>query len=141
MTELKKEVANATQVKSEKKGVLFFVYGTLKEGYGNHAYCLKGAQSLGKHVTEPKYTLYNGGFPVAERGGKTAVSGELYYTENPNQIKATFGLEGCASQEQGHPNNWYDIDYIETPHGKAVFFVMNEGQSGRGEVLENGIWK
>lgn len=120
---------------------LFFVYGTLKKGYGNHNYHLSGSQFLGEFTTEPKYTLFDGGFPVVEREGETAIQGELYLCENESQINSTFQLEGCPSQIQGHKSNWYDFDKIQTPHGEAVMFVMNKNQSGRNKILKSGIWK
>lgn len=119
---------------------LFFVYGTLKAGYHNH-YHLGSAKFLGNFTTEPKYTLYNGGFPVVERNGDTAIQGELYLCENERNIDYVFSLEGCDSQIQGDPHNWYDFDKIETPHGEAVIFVMNDGKSGRDQILKSGIWK
>ena len=126
--------------KQQTEPVLFFVYGTLKKGWGNHNYCLKGAEALGDFATEPIYTLYDGGFPIVERDGDTSIKGELYRTSDEEQISATFSLEGCPSRTKGHPNNWYDIDYLETPHGKAVIFVMPKGKSRRTEALTNGVW-
>ncbi len=120
---------------------LFFVYGTLKKGYGNHNFHLGGSKFLGEFTTEPKYTLFDGGFPVVERGGETAIQGELYLCENERQISSTFQLEGCPSQTQGDKNNWYDFDKIQTPHGEAIIFVMNKNKSGRNKILKSGIWK
>lgn len=118
---------------------IFAVYGTLKKPYGNH-YLLNGAKFLGTHVTNPNYTLFDGGFPVVERGGETAIHCELYETNNPSQIQRVFDLEGCSSQVQGHSSNWYDFDRIETPHGEAVMFVMDNGTSGRKSILNSGVW-
>lgn len=126
--------------KQKTEPVLFFVYGTLKKGWGNHEYHLKGSESLGDFATEPIYTLHDGGFPIVERGGETSIKGELYRTDNEKQISDTFALEGCSSRTKGHSSNWYDIDYIETPHGKAVIFVMDKGKSRRNDVLPSGIW-
>ena len=119
--------------------VIFMVYGTLKKGWGNHV-ILKDAEFLGTFETEPNYTLYDGGFPIVERGGSTSIKGELYKTDDKMAIARTFALEGCSSMQQGNINNWYDFDMIETPHGKAVMFVMNEQQSGRSKALTSGIW-
>lgn len=118
---------------------LFFVYGTLKKGYWNNGH-LGNAKFLGEHVTEPNYTLFDGGFPVVERGGEIAIHGELFYSENSANIKSVFELEGCGSQKQGDKKNWYDFDKIKTPHGEAYIFVMNEGTSGRNQILKSGKW-
>lgn len=120
---------------------LFFCYGTLKKGYGNHEGRLSDAKALGEFTTESKYTLFDGGFPVVEREGNTAVQGELYLSNNPRKIQSVFDLEGCSSQKQHDPSNWYDYDLIETPYGKAVFFVMDKDKSGRTKVLNSGKWR
>lgn len=121
---------------SEKK--IFAVYGTLKKGYGNNR-LLVDAKLLGEFETPAKYTLFNGGFPVVERGGKTSVRCELYETSDKVAIDRVFSLEGCH-KEQDHPQSWYTYDKLDTPYGEAVIFVMNPGQSRRTEVLESGIW-
>ncbi len=122
------------------KEALFFVYGSLKIGYWNNPVMGK-AEFIGEHTTDPIYTLYNGGFPVVERKGETAIKGELFMCKNPTNIQGVFNLEGCPSQKQGDPDNWYDFDKIQTPHGEAIMFVMDKGQSGRTQILKDGIWK
>jgi gamma-glutamylcyclotransferase (GGCT)/AIG2-like uncharacterized protein YtfP len=120
---------------------LFLVYGTLKAAHGNHRLIAHPTTKfLGNFVTEPKYTLFDGGFPVVERGGDTPITGELYEVEDPETIDDVFCLEGCSSKTQGHPDNWYDVEPIETPHGEAVMFVMDENKSGRRKIVESGIW-
>lgn len=119
---------------------LFFVYGTLKQGEGNNR-CLGNAKFLGEFTTKPEYTLFDGGYPIVERGGSTAVKGELFYSENESSIQRVFDLEGCSSQIQHDKGNWYDFDKIDTPHGEAIIFVMNKGTSGRSQILNSGVWK
>ena len=56
-----------------------FVYGTLKQGHGNHM-LLKDAEYIGpaKTVTS-KYTMYHlGGFPGVKEGGTDTITGEVY---------------------------------------------------------------
>ena len=120
--------------------VIFAVYGTLKQGHYNH-YLLEGAKPLGTHITEPQYSLFDGGFPVVERGGDTAIHCELFEATDKDMIKNIFRLEGCPSRVQGHPTNWYDFDKIQTPHGEAVIFVMDKGTSNRSQLIESGIWR
>lgn len=128
-----------TQLKNERSSVLFAVYGTLKAAYGNHR-LLRTATPKGEFQTEPVYTLFDGGFPIVERGGTTSIHCELYYTDDQEVIRNVFGLEGCSSQTKGNPNNWYDIDEIDTPHGKAVIFVMDKGRGDRTRIVESGNW-
>jgi gamma-glutamylcyclotransferase (GGCT)/AIG2-like uncharacterized protein YtfP len=128
---------------------LFLVYGTLKGNHGNH-YIISHPTTkfLGKFTSPASYTLFDGGFPVVERGGTTPITGELYEVNDENTRNRVFSLEGCMPPDKAlsvydnehSPDNWYDFDHIDTPHGKAVMFVMNEGESGRSNVIESGIW-
>jgi gamma-glutamylcyclotransferase (GGCT)/AIG2-like uncharacterized protein YtfP len=120
------------------KKALFFVYGTLCKGHGNH-YLLENTKYYGEHNTEPIYTLYTGSFPIVERGGETSIKGQLFYTENENIIKNVFRLEGC-SFEQNSPDSWYTYDLIDTPFGKAIIFVMDKGKSRRTNIVKSGKW-
>jgi gamma-glutamylcyclotransferase (GGCT)/AIG2-like uncharacterized protein YtfP len=121
------------------KEVLFAVYGSLKKGSYNN-YLLGNSEYLGVHKTEPSYSLYDGGFPVVERDGTTPITCEVYKATDQRIINSIFSLEGCASQVQGDPNNWYDFDMINTEHGNAVMFVMDKGQSGRTTLINSGVW-
>ena len=125
----------------KRKKCLFFVYGTLRSGYGNNAYITEASsyEYLGLFETQPDYTLYDGGFPVVERGGSTSIKGELYLVNDVSAIENIFNLEGCR-QIKGHRDNWYDFDEIKTPFGTAVMFVMDKGNSGRVRVLTSGEW-
>lgn len=124
----------------EKNECIFFCYGTLKEGFNNHRCLGKEREYLGEFRTESNYTLFDGGFPVVERGGETAIEGELYKVTNEHDISRVFSLEGC-SQVAGAHNSFYDFEEIDTPKGKAIIFVMNKGKSDRSKKLESGIWK
>jgi gamma-glutamylaminecyclotransferase len=77
----------------------FFVYGSLKEGFGNHG-CLAGAFKLGEGVTrEQNYMMRSlGGFPgVYEVGGSgEAIWGEVYEGDNEVQRR--------LDRLEGHPN-------------------------------------
>lgn len=124
------------------KEVIFFVYGSLKEGSYNN-YLLRGSEKLGDFTTPANYTLFDGGYPVVERGGTTSIVGELYKTTDQNIITSIFSLEGC-SRIQDDPKSWYTYDVISINEKEnAIIFVMNEGCSGRSEraILTNGIWK
>lgn len=115
------------------------VYGTLKKGFGNNR-CLGNSKFLGEFKTEPIYTLMAGGFPICERGGNTSIIGELYETDNPEIISDVNSLEGFSGIK-GHPDNWYDVDLIETKFGLATMYVMDKNTSGRNRIIKSGIWK
>ena len=65
-------------------GIKVFVYGTLKEGHGNHHWFLNHSQFLGRAVVEGRYRMRDlGGFPVVERVSDTdapdqPIFGEVY---------------------------------------------------------------
>jgi len=72
----------------------FFVYGTLKRGYGNHNY-LKDSTFLGLARSMETYTLYNCGFPLAYRDREGFhVEGEIYEVEDPKVVSDLDQLEG-----------------------------------------------
>ena len=76
-----------------------FVYGTLKEGYGNH-HLLDGAVRLpGLFVTCGKFDMYDGSFPIVAAGKGGRVVGEIYLVADRKQVSRLDRLEG-------HPQ-WY----------------------------------
>lgn len=56
--------------------MLIFVYGTLKEGYGNNR-LLMGHTKRGDFIVH-NYKLYNSGFPVAWPSEGETITGELW---------------------------------------------------------------
>jgi gamma-glutamylaminecyclotransferase len=76
---------------------LFFVYGTLKQGYNNH-YLLKESKLLGEAITKPLYQVYANWFPLAFLNPKgLPMVGEVYEIEDENTIKELDHLEGNGS--------------------------------------------
>ena len=117
---------------------LVFVYGTLKRNKGNNQCLGEDQEFLGEFKTEPIYTLYDlGGFPITDRGGKHAVVGELFRV-NPSRLPRINRLEGYTGRK-GDRENWYDVDYLETPYGLACIFVQNHSHRTL-KVIENGVW-
>jgi gamma-glutamylaminecyclotransferase len=63
---------------AERRECQLFVYGTLRQGEARHA-LLAGARLLGMATTLPAFYLVDvGPYAALVRGGKTAVTGELY---------------------------------------------------------------
>lgn len=122
----------------KRQPIRFFVYGTLKSGHGNNRR-LQNAKKLGEHTTEPNYTMYGlGGFPAVSPGGQTAITGEVYETDDENVINGVNALEGYTGTKD-HPNNWYDTETIDTPYGSAEMFIFKTAPT-RASVVESGVW-
>lgn len=122
------------------KKAIFAVYGTLRQGWGNHRILQGKSKLLGTHVTEPAYTMYSlGGFPAVTKDGTTPITIEVYEVEDPQTIERVHNLEGYTG-EPDHPDNWYDVTPVETPYGVAnMFYFKNPPKHGR--QIESGDWK
>lgn len=124
--------------KDEQMPVLMAVYGTLKRGFGNN-YLLKDAKFMGRHITEPKYTMYSrGGFPISVDRGTTPLTCEIFEVTDPNTVSRVNALEGFSGVK-GSSENWYDRQTIPTEYGDAEIYIMHEPQNL--SVVENGNWK
>jgi len=110
---------------------LVFVYGTLLRGEVNHG-LLGGAELLGAHRTEPRFTLYRlGAYPGLATGGATAVCGEVY------RVTAA-GLRALDRLED-YPR-LYDRILIPTPYGRAWVYCYRGRVRGR-QSIGSGDWR
>lgn len=116
-----------------------FVYGTLKEGHGNHEYLLAGnpgVQKLGRCYVTGDFDMYsNGAFPIVTMGDsdrQTHIVGEVYEVDE-DTLDALDALEG-------HPD-WYCRVKVETPWKKAWIYVMPPSDRlSREARVESGCW-
>jgi gamma-glutamylcyclotransferase (GGCT)/AIG2-like uncharacterized protein YtfP len=110
---------------------LVFVYGTLLGGEVNH-HRLEGAELLGVCRTKPCLRMFNlGAYPGVSRGGRTAVTGEVYRVDSA-------GLRYLDRLED-YPR-LYDRQLIPTPFGRAWVYLYRGDRSGR-PVIEGGDWR
>ena len=108
-----------------------FVYGTLLRGEVNHG-LLAGAELMGAHRTEPRFTLYRlGAYPGLVAGGGTAVHGEVYRVNDA-------GLR-ALDQLEDYPR-LYDRLLIPTPFGRAWVYVYRGRLQDR-EPIRSGDWR
>ncbi|NBC47860.1 MAG: gamma-glutamylcyclotransferase [Gammaproteobacteria bacterium] len=110
---------------------LVFVYGTLLAGEVNH-YLLAGAERLGSHRTEPRFTLIQlGAYPGLITGGHTAVRGEVYRVDGAG-LKALDRLEDYP--------RLYDRQLIATRFGRAWTYLYR-GAVGSRRAIPTGDWR
>lgn len=105
-----------------------FVYGSLKQGYGNHP-LIKDSVLLGECLTKPIYTMYSlGAFPAVVLQGNTSITGEVYEVDDD-----TFAR---LDRLEGYPD-FYDRTMIDTDHGKAWMYFLEREE---GVEVEGGVW-
>lgn len=123
--------------KDEKMKVA--VYGTLRKGQRAH-YILQDEIYLGKFESEPKYTMASIGnsFPGVKLEGNTSVTFEVYDEISLKVLEKLNQLEGY--KKHGDPNNMYDRKFINTPWGKALFYVYNSNFNKNNTIITSGDW-
>lgn len=113
-----------------KNAHLVFVYGTLRRNYHNHKLISK-AYFISEWVTPAQYTMISFGFyPAVIAVGTSPIVGELYKI-NDKQLEEVDQIEGVPT--------FYQRDTIETPAGKAIWYVMPESAE-RTDVVFSGDW-
>jgi gamma-glutamylcyclotransferase (GGCT)/AIG2-like uncharacterized protein YtfP len=107
---------------------LVFVYGTLKQGYGNNS-LLKNAEFIGEFTTcEDSFLMYtNGSFPYVVRDGKFHVKGELYHVKDPRTAEELDWLEGYPNHYDRVPvtvcdglNGYHEAEMYVAAHKEHV---------------------
>jgi gamma-glutamylaminecyclotransferase len=115
-----------------------FVYGSLRQGFGNHKYYLQGrADFQGEGLTAPEYTLLNlGAFPGVVKAGNTAITGEVYGVSE--------GLLRELDRLEGHPN-FYRRTPITLQDGREVeMYILGNhwnGSADARQIVLSGDWK
>lgn len=121
-------------------GIRVFVYGTLKEGHGNHGCYFEGndgATLLGRCTITGPYVMRSlGFFPCVSQvdGAVDAeILGEVYQVDG-DTLDALDMLEG-------HPS-WYVRHQIDTPWKKAWCYFMPEAElhSSDDAIVASGCW-
>jgi gamma-glutamylaminecyclotransferase len=108
-----------------------FVYGTLLAGEVNH-FLLAGADLLGRHHTEPCFTMFNlGAYPGVVRDGNARVAGEVYQMGAKN-------LE-LLDRLEDYPRLFGRI-LIPSPYGRAWIYLFRGRIDGR-PVIRCGDWR
>jgi len=114
---------------------LIAVYGSLRQGHGNHR-LIEHTEYVGTFKTEPVFNLYSlGGYPGLKENGDTAVVMEVYSVDD-DTARRVDGLEGYVP---GRPATFYDKIPLETPFGTAsVYTYVNNISEDR--KVHSGDW-
>ena len=124
------KTSNTERTGNTDSKVKVFVYGTLKQGYGNHC-LLEDSTFLGKCTTEPEFTLHSlYAFPAVLPFGNTAIKGEVYEVDDKT-FKRLDRLEGYPSL--------YERIQIPTEYGDAWIYVMDSVSNLK--PIESGEWE
>ncbi len=116
-----------------------FVYGSLKEGRGNHV-VLKGATKIGNGETVDKFAMVSlGAFPmVFDRDEVSTIKGEVYEVDD--------NILGLLDALEGHPH-FYErkTTIIKTDNGRimAYIYVGSERSAQyytNKHLVEDGVW-
>lgn len=113
------------------------VYGSLRQGMGNHGR-LRGATYVGTTVTTQPYAMFSlGGFPMVSLGlAKTPIVVEIYDC-NEEQLEGLDYLEGYRGEGK---NNFYDRSTVMTEaFGEALIYHIEHRQDYSPEVT-SGDW-
>lgn len=128
---------------------LLFVYGTLRQQFGNHHY-LSNAIFLGKATTELKYVMHaSSSIPfVSQSMAVSHIVGEVYEVDD-NTLANLDRLEGCKviAQEplQCDANSWYTREQVPVRWGdggdyQIVWMYFNEHET-RHNIISTGDFK
>lgn len=128
-------VANTSQSSVQEPRHKMFVYGTLKQGKGNHNYFLKGQSVL----LEPKrvlegYRMYTWGcmgayVPFIQREEGYSVTGEVYLVTD-DALAGIRGLEAGYDEEVTEDGAYYYSNKVGDNDVTAPYI----------KVVENGIF-
>lgn len=112
--------------------MLVAVYGSLKQGYRNHA-LLGGSEFKGVDGTSAEFSMYSmGGFPCITEGGDTSIHVEVYEVEDE--------VFSRLDRLEGYPS-FYNRKEIDTMYGKAwIYYIQDGSYLGELNLVANGRW-
>lgn len=120
----------------EPNAPLYAVYGTLRQGFGNHRlldneHCVL----MGTQLTDPAFKMVSlGGFPgVIPNEGMQEITIEVYQVNSKKVEQQLDWLEGYP--------RFYQKMEIDTQWGKANMYILSEEKYGDLPLVESGDWK
>ena len=119
----------------------YFVYGTLKRGYGNNRILQQSstAQFVEEAVTAPEFNLYHlGGFPGVTEGGDTAVHGEIWSVQDDETKRRLDMLEGYYKEDP--TAGLYNKKTIEINNKQVNIYLINRYNNEKNKI-KSGKWE
>lgn len=117
-------------------GPLYAVYGTLRNGWGNHRLLdNEHCTFLGTERTLPLFHMISlGGFPGVIPNGKQEITIEIYEVNSPE-------VERRLDQLEGYPR-FYQKMVIETKWGPANIYILSEDYLKKDSypIVKSGDW-
>lgn len=109
------------------------VYGTLREGQGNHRLLSKHAPALSTERVKG-YVMYSaGGFPVIYKDPNRFITVELYEVDEET-------LTGPLDSLEGHPS-WYRRELVDINGTQAWIYIMQrENYAQEDRRIVSGDW-
>lgn len=124
--------------------MLVFVYGSLKQGFGNHCVMERAGGAFVGVATLPGHRMFSlGGFPGILPSDDLShfVTGELYEVD-PDRLGPLDALEGYSAHRE--PNSMYlrRVRTVATPDGNEVSASVYIWNGGRGDRpwVNSGTW-
>lgn len=119
----------------------YFVYGTLKRGYGNNRILQQSstAQFIEEGVTAPEFNLYHlGGFPGVTENGETAIHGEIWSVQDSETKRRLDMLEGYRKDDP--TGGLYNKKTIEINDKQVTIYLINRYNNEKNK-LTTGKWE
>lgn len=109
---------------------LLFVYGSLRPGEARHQ-LLTGARYLGRHRSEPCFTMHDlGEYPAVVERGHNAIVGDVFAVDTATLAR--------VDKYEGYPYE-YTRRLITTPFGSAWIYLYRRDCT-RAAVIASGDW-
>ena len=130
-------IYNGNLKKLKMSNTKIAVYGTLREGFGNHR-VLGDSKLIGKGFTNEKFKLTASGIPFVTKNEKISRIKVEVYDVSPSQLPIVDGLEGY--NPNNHDGSWYKRESVDITleDGSKIDAQIYFGDSDASTVIESG---
>lgn len=124
----------------------FFVYGTLRNGFHNYEWALKGNTTYEFDAKLEGYEMYSAGpFPFIVHGGVWSVKGELMGIDEDRYDKVMSQLDHLEGYNPNHPerSHYKRLEVMVSIEGglpvRAWTYIYNRPTNGM-QKIRSGDW-